>query len=217
MPTFVFLHVDTTRSDRGAFPAEIRPPQGELLRPSPLSRAECVRRSKALSWLRRRLPIRLAGTRGLGPGLLCALQRSTQPLRQVAAHGAAVSACQRRSSVAVWPSRFAATRSRLGGMHESTARLPARPDGETRAALARAILRCLNMAVLDADHDADSGSSGGEAAGEVLFSAATLHSDQPVLLSLLPEPGGLKVQVHADDAMAGPLLLDEAKEALKLR
>ena len=45
----------------------------------------------------------------------------------------------------------------------------------------------------------------------------TLHSGQPVLLSLLPEPGGLKVQVHADDAMAGPLLLDEAKEALKLR
>ena len=27
-------------SDRGAFPAEIRPPQGELLRPAPLSRAE---------------------------------------------------------------------------------------------------------------------------------------------------------------------------------
>ena len=51
----------------------------------------------------------------------------------------------------------------------------------------------------------------------MLFSATTLHSEQPVLLSLLPEPGGLKVLVHADDAMAGPLLLDEAKEALKLR
>ena len=136
-------------SDRGAFPAEIRPPQGELLRPSPLSRAE-----------------------------------------------------------------FAAIRGRLGGMHESTARLPARPDGETPAALARAVLRCLNMAMLDTDADAG---GGGEAGGEALFSAVTLHSDQPVLLSLLPEPGGLKVQVHADDAMAGPLLLDEAKEALKLR
>ena len=134
-------------SDRGAFPADIRAPQGELLRPSPLSRAE-----------------------------------------------------------------FAAIRGRLGGMHESTARLPARPDGESSAALARAVLRCLNMAVLDTDADA-----GGEAGGEVLFSAATLHSEQPVLLSLLPEPGGLKVLVHADDAMAGPLLLDEAKEALKLR
>ena len=55
------------------------------------------------------------------------------------------------------------------------------------------------------------------AGGEVLFSATTLHSEQPVLLSLLPEPGGLKVLVHADDAMAGSLLLDEAKEALKLR
>ena len=99
-------------------------------------------------------------------------------------------------------------------MHESTARLPARPDGETPAALAHAVLRCLNMAMLDTDADAG---GGGEAGGEALFSAVTLHSDQPVLLSLLPEPGGLKVQVHADDAMAGPLLLDEAKEALKLR
>ena len=72
------------------------------------------------------------------------------------------------------------------------------------------------MAVLDTDADA-AAAGGGEAGGEVLFSAATLHSEQPVLLSLLPEPGGLKVLVHADDAMAGPLLLDEAKEALKLR
>ena len=49
----------------------------------------------------------------------------------------------------------------------------------------------------------------------LLFSAAALHSGQPVLLALLPEPSGLKLHVHADDAMAGPLLLDEAKEALK--
>jgi hypothetical protein len=107
-------------------------------------------------------------------------------------------------------------------MHESAARLPARPEGETAAALARTVLRCLNMAVLDAQADAAAagaagGGAGGEAGGEALFSAVTLHSGQPVLLSLLPEPGGLKVQVHADDAMAGPLLLDEAKEALKLR
>ena len=103
-------------------------------------------------------------------------------------------------------------------MHESAARLPARPEGETAAALARTVLRCLNMAVLDAQADAAAaGAAGGEAGGEALFSAVTLHSGQPVLLSLLPEPGGLKVQVHADDAMAGPLLLDEAKEALKLR
>jgi len=103
-------------------------------------------------------------------------------------------------------------------MHESAARLPARPEGETAAALARTVLRCLNMAVLDTQADAAAaGGAGGEAGGEALFSAVTLHSGQPVLLSLLPEPGGLKVQVHADDAMAGPLLLDEAKEALKLR
>ena len=103
-------------------------------------------------------------------------------------------------------------------MHESAARLPARPEGETAATLARTVLRCLNMAVLDAQADAAAaGAAGGEAGGEALFSAVTLHSGQPVLLSLLPEPGGLKVQVHADDAMAGPLLLDEAKEALKLR
>ena len=103
-------------------------------------------------------------------------------------------------------------------MHESAARLPARPAGETAAALARTVLRCLNMAVLDTQADAAAaGAAGGEAGGEALFSAVTLHSGQPVLLSLLPEPGGLKVQVHADDAMAGPLLLDEAKEALKLR
>ena len=103
-------------------------------------------------------------------------------------------------------------------MHESAARLPARPEGETAAALARTVLRCLNMAVLDTQADAAAaGAAGGEAGGEALFSAVTLHSGQPVLLSLLPEPGGLKVQVHADDAMAGPLLLDEAKEALKLR
>ena len=103
-------------------------------------------------------------------------------------------------------------------MHESAARLPARPEGETAAALARTVLRRLNMAVLDAQADAAAaGGAGGEAGGEALFSAVTLHSGQPVLLSLLPEPGGLKVQVHADDAMAGPLLLDEAKEALKLR
>ena len=99
-------------------------------------------------------------------------------------------------------------------MHESAARLPARPEGETAAALARTVLRCLNMAVLDTQADA---AAAGGAGGEALFSAVTLHSGQPVLLSLLPEPGGLKVQVHADDAMAGPLLLDEAKEALKLR
>ena len=96
-------------------------------------------------------------------------------------------------------------RGRLGGMHESVARLPPRREGESAADLARAVLRCMNMAAVEPD--------GGD---ELRFSAATLHSAQPALLALLPEPsGGLKVSVYADDAMASPLLLDEVKEALK--
>ena len=55
------------------------------------------------------------------------------------------------------------------------------------------------------------------AGGELCFSAVTLHSAQPALVALLPEQRGIKVSVHADDAMAGPLLLDEVKEALKER
>ena len=90
-------------------------------------------------------------------------------------------------------------------MHESSARLPQRREDETAGELIRALLRCINMAVVDA----------GAAGGELLFSAVTMHSAQPALVALLPEASGLKVGVHHDDAMAGPLLLDEVKDALR--
>ena len=95
-------------------------------------------------------------------------------------------------------------RVRLGGMHESTGVLKPRPEGESPAQLAALLTRCVHAALV-----------GGLEEMPLRFSAAGLSDGQAWLLVLQPEPKGLKVSVHADDAIGGNLLLDEVRAALE--
>ena len=145
----VHLHVDFAGSrqpvrfhlatERGSFPVEVRPTQGELLVPAPMD-------------------------------------------------GAA----------------FDAARARLGGMHLSTFLLPPRPAAETATALATRVLRCMHASVvppLAAD-------------APLRFAGAAIADGRPALLVLERHDDGLRASVHAEDAMGGPILLDELKAEL---
>ena len=145
----VHLHVDFAGSrqpvrfhlatERGSFPVEVRPTQGELLVPAPMD-------------------------------------------------GAA----------------FDAARARLGGMHLSTFLLPPRPAAETVSALATRVLRCMHASVvppLAAD-------------APLRFAGAAIADGRPALLVLERHADGLRASVHAEDAMGGPILLDELKAEL---
>ena len=115
-------------------------------------------------------------------------------------------------------SQFDATRARLAGMHESAATLRRPADGaDARAAaqiLAPTLLQYMHAALVPPPADADA-ERADRSMTAVRLSAATLADDGPVLavVEVLAD-GGLRLAVHAEDAIAGNILLDELRAAL---
>lgn len=88
--------------------------------------------------------------------------------------------------------------SRLSGV------LKPRPEAESPAHLAALLTRSVHAALV-----------GGLDEMPLRFSSTGLSDGQAWLLLLQPEPNGLKVSVHADDAIGGNLLLDEVRAAFE--
>ena len=89
-------------------------------------------------------------------------------------------------------------------MHLSSFLLPPRPAAETATALATRVLRCMHASVvppLAAD-------------APLRFAGAAIADGRPALLVLERHADGLRASVHAEDAMGGPILLDELKAEL---
>ena len=132
------------------------------------------------------------------------------------------------------PTDFHKLRTRLSGMHESSAVLPPRPAAEEPARLAALVLRCVHAAVVGpvralapsrlphappprrpATSVLPPRSTQVARGSSLCFSSAGVSDDRPMLIVLTTsESVGLKVSVHAEDAIGGNILLDEVKVAL---
>ena len=109
---------------------------------------------------------------------------------------------------------FEALRVRLSGMHESSAVLPAAAFEASAGGGSAASRKALPLLAATAQQHMACALVG-TSWPPLRLSAATTHDKKPVLAIIEPrDDGGVRIAVHAEDAIGGNILLDELRAAL---